>query len=197
MAPLRFSGRTKTRAVAGSAQNTAKPSTTGLARPQSKPSLSSISKEEGLPALKRDKRMIKHSLIVSKARASARVEKPGSSKRRRPAKKLHAAQNLADLVASLPDAGPSESQKPSVSNSSRKPSASSSMSSRRGAQKRKDRISRLEQERFSQNLSILQPHSGPRAAASTAESNEITSHGDPEGGHWSSLRSHIMKILKP
>ncbi|KAL9049985.1 MAG: hypothetical protein Q9162_006900 [Coniocarpon cinnabarinum] len=129
-----------------------------------------------IPDSKSDKRRIKHSLLVAKAQASARVQKP-ALKRRRPAKKLRAAEDLENLVASLPEVAKKQSgdiQNGKRSNSGRSGGA---LASKAGVQKRRDAIARQEQERFSKNLANINTQSKSQGT------NEGTSH-------WLALRQH-------
>lgn len=127
------------------------------------------------PTNKRDKKAIKHSSFVSK------IEKSGSKikKRRRPNKKLVA--NLESLADALPELEDSESNgaeggdgeivvgqaKVRVRGGGLK-----SMKSRPGAMKRKEKLERMERERFNANLVQL-------------------SAGGGTEDRWAALRRHV------
>ena len=140
---------------------------------------------EKIPDSKRDKRRIKHSILVSKAQASARVTKP-STKRRRPTKKLKAAQDLESLFASLPIVEERE-QKDAKDLSKPKnklQAGSGALVSRPGVQKRKDKLAFQEQDRFSKNLAMI----------NTQQPSNTAAAGGP--GHWAALREYITTSMK-
>ncbi|KAL9091722.1 MAG: hypothetical protein Q9159_001237 [Coniocarpon cinnabarinum] len=136
-----------------------------------------------IPESKSDKRRIKHSLLVAKAQASARVQKP-ALKRRRPAKKLRAAESLENLVASLPEVA--KEQLGDIQNGKRSNSGTSggALASKPGVQKRRDAITRQEQERFSKNLANINTQSKSRGT-------------DKGTSHWLALRQHVSRAMQP
>ena len=142
---------------------------------------------------KRDKRLMKHSVLVSKARASARVTKP-SIKKRRPAKKLKAAQNLDELVASLPDVSAAPHEEPR-SSKERRPPASAGLVSKPGVQRRRDRIAQSERARFSKNLALMNAHPKP-PPSQEEQSAQQDNTSSPNSSHWAALRQHISETLK-
>ena len=157
---------------------------------RSKPQDSSM--EEHIPTSKRDKRMMKRSLIVSRARASARNVNGGVPKRRRPAKKLKAAQDLSELLSSLPEAADSD----------QKTTRERSITSKPGVQKRRDRIARLEQHQFTYNLAAMratgQLHEADPATSQLSEdSRDKQSDRGSHSANWDLLRRQIVKSMEP
>lgn len=153
---------------------------------------------------RRDKRSIKHSLLVSKARTSTDKTVSKIRKRRRPGKKLQAAQNLSDLLHSLPKVEDLSSAKPSKTHG--QPNSQCELLSKPGMQKRRDRVAKAEQDRFSRNLAQIRG-----ATSQTSRHGEITSQTSqhtskmplysaedkpPMNSHWSLLRGYISQSIK-
>ncbi|KAF2277894.1 uncharacterized protein EI97DRAFT_277177 [Westerdykella ornata] len=151
---------------------------------KSKPTPSTLDHEEGdggdfhFPTSKRDKKAIKHSSFVS------RIEKSGSKtpKRRRPNKKLVA--NLESLADALPeiegardggsgaDGGNGVEVVVGQAKVRVRGGGLKSMKSRPGAMKRKEKLERMERERFNANLVQLSAGRGTEA-------------------RWAALRRHV------
>ncbi|MCJ1295856.1 hypothetical protein MMC34_007420 [Xylographa carneopallida] len=136
---------------------------------------------------KEDKRRIKHSTLIS------RIEKANTQvkKRRRPSKKLIA--NLESLVDALPetdDVGPDEFVVGEARIRHR------SLRSKPGALKKKDKLEKLEMERFSKNLAQMAHVTGegirrdPRTDAPEVK-NRAT--GGPQ--RWAALRGFIQSTM--
>jgi hypothetical protein len=120
---------------------------------------------------KKDKQKIKHSSFVSK------IEKPSSStkKRRRPNKKLVAnLESLADALSGIEDDGGEGNGDVVVGQAKiqRK-----SLKSRPGAMKRKEKLEKMERDRFNANLAQM------ASANSGAD-------------RWAALKSHVKSTVE-
>jgi hypothetical protein len=121
---------------------------------------------------KKDKQKIKHSSFVSKIEKSSTQ----SQRRRRPNKKLVAnLESLADALSSIEDAGADGQVETGQAKIQRK-----SLKSRPGAMKRKEKLEKIEKERFNHNLVQL---------AST------TSNGAMQD-RWAALKSHVQNTME-
>jgi hypothetical protein len=134
---------------------------------------------------KKDKRIIKHSLLLSKVRKSSGQNL--GPKRRRPNKKL------VTTLQSLVDALPEELEEyATISKSSAakagiiKQDGVQSMKINRGVSKRKEKLLKEETERFGKNLAVLS-----QAGAGSKESAE-TGSGD---SRWAALRRHLQENM--
>ncbi|KAI9663562.1 MAG: hypothetical protein M1831_002571 [Alyxoria varia] len=164
---------------------------------------------------KRDKLQIRHSLLESKARASAltdpskksRISKENRLKKpRRPNRSLKSTRSLDALAAALPELdqpskkaskedggrGKDDSTKPLDKSRSKPNPATTGLKSKRGIQARKERIAGLEKERFQQNLGIMNTRPGAAtsrvgANATAAEDSNINSRS----AWWTALRQQI------
>lgn len=124
------------------------------------------------PSSKKDKQKIKHSSFVSKIEKSSTK----SQKRRRPNKKLVAnLESLADALSGLDDAGADGKVETGQAKIQRK-----SLKSRPGAMKRKQKLEKIEKERFNQNLVQL-------ASAS---------QGGAVQDRWAALKSHVQSNME-
>ncbi|KAL4999292.1 ribosome biogenesis protein SLX9-domain-containing protein [Aspergillus recurvatus] len=128
---------------------------------------------------KKDKRLIKHSSFVSKIEKNSAK----SNKRRRTSKKLVA--NLESLADALPDAE-TETNVPSQVNIIKQ----KTLKHRPGAQKRKEKLEKLERERFAKNMAQMSsiptmttPSSQPAAAESVSN-------------RWAALRGFISQTME-
>lgn len=127
------------------------------------------------PSSKRDKQKIKHSSFVS------RIEKSSSktNKRRRPNKKLVAnLESLADALPGLEDGGADGEVEVGQAKVKRK--SLKSMKSRPGALKRKEKLEKLERDRFNKNLVQL---------ASTAQGSAVQDR-------WAALKNHVQSTME-
>ncbi|OAL54032.1 hypothetical protein IQ07DRAFT_329288 [Pyrenochaeta sp. DS3sAY3a] len=127
------------------------------------------------PSSKKDKQKIKHSSFVSK------IEKASSKpqKRRRPNKKLVATlESLADALPGLADGeadGEIEIGQAKIQRKSLK-----SMKSRPGAMKRKEKLQKMEMDRFNKNLAQL---------ASTTQGSAVQDR-------WAALKNHVQNNME-
>ncbi|KAL5119770.1 hypothetical protein ACEQ8H_002376 [Pleosporales sp. CAS-2024a] len=127
--------------------------------------------ESAFASSKKDKQKIKHSSFISKIEKSSAK----SQKRRRPNKKLVA--NLESLADALPglDAGAGGEVETGQAKIQRK-----SLKSRPGAMKRKEKLEKMEKERFNQNLVQL---------ASATSNGAIQDR-------WAALKSHVQSTME-
>ncbi|KAL8928148.1 MAG: hypothetical protein Q9208_001858 [Pyrenodesmia sp. 3 TL-2023] len=132
---------------------------------------------------KKDKRIIKHSALLSRIEKS----KPQSKKRRRPSEKLVA--NLESLVEALPDApGPREADNVESANAKIK---HQSFKSRPGAMKKKEKIIGMEKDRFNKNMAQM------AAAGASDPSQGGDASGVPHTStKWAALRNFIQQTME-
>ena len=132
--------------------------------------------DDGFISSKQDKRLIKHSAFVN------RIEKAHKKplKRRRPSKKLVA--TLGSLADALPDAGESEKLVGDAKIRHR------SLKSRPGATKRREKLERMERERFGKNMAQL--------AAGTAQASGEEAQKTATANRWAALRGFISQTLE-
>ncbi|KAH3927179.1 ribosome biogenesis protein SLX9 [Parastagonospora nodorum] len=128
--------------------------------------------ESAFASSKKDKQKIKHSSFVSKIEKSTTK----SQKRRRPNKKLVAnLESLADALSGLDDAGADGKVETGQAKIQRK-----SLKSRPGAMKRKEKLEKMEKERFNQNLVQL----------------ASTTSGGATQDRWAALKSHVQNNME-
>lgn len=143
----------------------ARPSLAGLSTPEE--DTSSL-----FASSKKDKQKIKHSSFVSKIEKSSTK----TPKRRRPNKKLVATlESLADALPGLEDEGASGEIDMGQAKITQR-SSMKSMKSRPGALKRKEKLEKLEMDRFNKNLAQLATAT-PGAAVQD---------------RWAALKNHVQ-----
>lgn len=174
-----------------------------IARSQTRQTSTSVpsSSTLSMPTSKRGKRQMKRSLLLSRLHSTnppGGVRKistaPMKSKRRRPNRKLAAAEGLQDLVDALPETARHTDQTDGqtsggsqAASSKERRGAHFSVKSGAGLQKKKDRIGGLERERFLGNLGIINAfHMGQEAAVGHSATAE----------RFSALREHIAQNLR-
>ncbi len=131
---------------------------------------------DGFINSKQDKRIIKHSAFVN------RIEKAHKKplKRRRPSKKLIT--TLESLAEALPDAGDAER----VTDSAK--IRHKSMKSRPGATKRREKLEKMERERFGKNMAQL--------AAGSAHTEDEDAQKKATASRWAALRGFISQTME-
>lgn len=122
---------------------------------------------------KKDKRLIKHSSFLAKVEKSYKK----TPKRRRPSKKL--ATKLDSLWDALPEAGTDKQDSNDQANIIKHQTLKHS----RGAMKRKEKIERLERDRFAKNLAQL-----ASAQPSTTDTTSVSNR-------WAALRGFISQTM--
>ncbi|KAL8665837.1 MAG: hypothetical protein Q9202_001959 [Teloschistes flavicans] len=133
---------------------------------------------------KKDKRTIKHSALVS------RIEKPRHQpkKRRRPSKKLVA--SLESLADALPDA-PTRDETAATEASAGK-IRHRSLKIQPGAMKKKEKIIRLEKDRFNQNMAQL-----TAIHRSGMEEHDASHNNHGQIAHpWATLKNFIQQNVQ-
>lgn len=140
--------------------------------------------DDDFKTTKKDKRLIKRSTFVS------RIEKPHkkSTKRRRPSKKL--VTTLESLADALPDARNKEG---GVAGELANVIRHKSLKSRPGAMKRKEKLDRLERERFGKNMAQMvvlkdKAKTDPDAAMDTTIGTT--------SGRWAALRNFLTQTME-
>jgi hypothetical protein len=131
---------------------------------------------DGFISSKQDKRLIKHSAFVNRIEKAHR--KP--LKRRRPSKKL--VTTLESLADALPDAG-DEVRLVGDTKIRHK-----SLKSRPGATKRREKLERMERERFGKNMAQL--------AAGSAQASGEEAQKTATANRWAALRGFISQTLE-
>ena len=132
--------------------------------------------DDGFISSKQDKRLIKHSAFVN------RIEKAHKRppKRRRPSKKLIT--TLESLADALPDAGESEKITGDLKIRHK------SLRSKPGALKRREKLEKMERERFGKNMAQL--------AAGSAQSGGEVAEKAASANRWAALRGFISQTLE-
>ncbi|KAL3417935.1 hypothetical protein PVAG01_10945 [Phlyctema vagabunda] len=145
---------------------------------------------DGFLSSKRDKRTIKHSAFVN------RIEKAHNKplKRRRPSKKLVTTlEGLADALPDMQDVGMAEQSGKMRMKGLR---------SRPGANKRKEKLERMERERFGKNMAQLSAGAPAPAQMPVVGSETLASEGSAvpaasaTSGRWAALRGFISQTLE-
>ena len=158
-----------------------KPSSTVPTRPRT----SYVTKNETISSTKKDKRTIKHSALIS------RIEKANkkTQKRRRPSKKLVA--NLQALTDALPDLGSLGGAETETGNAR---IGLKGLKSRPGAMKRKEKLEKMERERFEKNMAqMVELKSAEATRSAAAAGNEA---GSGTGSRWAALRGFIQQTME-
>ncbi|KAL0264445.1 hypothetical protein SLS55_000395 [Diplodia seriata] len=144
---------------------------------------------------KKDKREMKHSLLMSKVQKSA-----APKKKRRPNKQL--VTTLESLADALPDAGDDDGAEADGEDGTVEVGQAKikhkSLKSRPGALKRKQKLERMEQERFEKNLALM---STGASQAPQGKSQDDMDMGNgpstaPTSNRWSALRNFIESTME-
>ncbi|CAG7920493.1 unnamed protein product [Penicillium olsonii] len=130
---------------------------------------------------KKDKRTIKRAALVSKIEKNSQK----TPKRRRASKKLVA--NLESLADALPEAA-EENDAVSQANVIKQ----KTLRPKPGALKRRERLEKLERDRFNKNLTEMSNITKPTAAPATGE----TTQSNPTASRWSALRNFISQTME-
>jgi hypothetical protein len=144
---------------------------------------------------KKDKRIIKHSAFVN------RIEKAHKKplKRRRPSKKLVTTmESLADALPDLQDLGGLGGGDAAAEGKIKQ----KSMRSRPGATKRKEKLEKMERERFGKNMAQLV--AGRTQSVANTDTNNMQTEGGEgtqaqstaTGSRWAALRGFISQTLE-
>ena len=142
------------------------------------------SRNDTFKTTKEDKRRIKHSSLIS------RIEKSSLKvrKRRRPSKKLIT--NLESLVDALPEVSIHDSEATVVEDARIR---QRSLKSKPGAMKKKERLEKLEMDRFNKNMAQMAHAAEPvHSNVPSAEVTQVEGVGTGSAQRWAALRSHIQ-----
>ncbi|KAA8643648.1 FAM207/SLX9 family protein [Aspergillus tanneri] len=129
---------------------------------------------------KKDKRQIKHNSFMSRIEKSSQK----SAKRRRSSKKLAA--NLESLADALPEADEIDDPKNQV-----KVIKQTTLKHKPGAMKRREKLERLERDRFAKNMAQM---SGIESAAAANGGSENGSGSI--SNRWAALRNFISQTME-
>ncbi|KXG54218.1 uncharacterized protein PGRI_073620 [Penicillium griseofulvum] len=129
---------------------------------------------------KRDKRQIKHAALVSKIEKNSQK----TPKRRRASKKLVA--NLESLADALPEAEESNDAASQVNVIKQK-----TLKHKPGAMKRREKLEKLERDRFNKNLTEMS-----NITSAPAANGEASTQSNPTAGRWSALRNFISQTME-
>ncbi|CAI7651492.1 unnamed protein product [Penicillium glandicola] len=162
MAPIRKSAMAKTASGRGAI---AKPSVFG----------------DEFRTSKRDKRQIKHAALVSKIEKNSQK----TPKRRRASKKLVA--NLESLADALPEAEEATDAASQANVIKQK-----TLRHKPGALKRREKLEKLERDRFNKNLTEM----SNITSAPAANNSEASTGSNPIAGRWSALRNFISQTME-
>ncbi|CAL8579896.1 hypothetical protein XPA_005626 [Xanthoria parietina] len=136
---------------------------------------------------KKDKRIIKRSALISRIEKS----KAQPKKRRRPSKKLVA--SLESLAAALPDAPPRNDQ---VTETGIARIKHRSLKSQPGAMKKKEKIIRMERDRFNRNMAQMAAVQSPASGQMDTNQSTATGADGQSRSKWAVLRSHIQQTME-
>lgn len=145
------------------------------ARPWERPIFQTSTSDASLfPSSKKDKRTIKHSVFVNKIEKASSISK----KRRRANKKLVA--TLESLADALPEIDNGQEQNESVLGQARV--HHKSLKSRPGAMKRKEKLEKMERERFGMNLAQM---------VGSTQTEAYGSNDSAVGSRWAALKTFV------
>lgn len=161
---------------------TQQPRTSRPSPPTSRHSIDRREPRSAFTTTKRDKRMIKHSTLISRIEKS----KPLSKKRRRPSKKLIT--NLESLAGALPVVSEEKDGETIIGDARIK---HKSLKSRPGALKKKETLITMEKERFNKNMAqIIQLNNANDKAESPLDTNHDT------GNRWAAIRGFVRQTME-
>lgn len=131
---------------------------------------------------------MKHSSLIS------RIEKTNTkaTKRRRPSKKLIA--NLESLADALPVVDAAEGDR-TVTGDVRV--RHKSLKSRPGAMKKKEKLEKMEKERFGRNMAQMADLHPSDIVGSNVAKSGAASTGTDNSKRWAALRSYIQQSMDP
>ncbi|MCJ1340939.1 hypothetical protein MMC09_006235 [Bachmanniomyces sp. S44760] len=135
---------------------------------------------------KKDKRTIKHSSLISRIQKANETTK----KRRRPSKKL--VTNLESLANALPDADAVKGSEFVTSNARIR---HTTLKSRPGAMKKKEKLEKMETERFSRNLAQMAEVRTKQTCETARDSQHADASNEGSSGRWAALRGFIQQTM--
>lgn len=145
--------------------------------------------DDSFSSTKRDKRNIKHNIFVSRIE---KVNQKDSKKRRRPGKKL--VTTLESLADALPEFDDEDTEETVVGQAIIK---RKSLKSRPGAMKRREKIEKMEKERFTKNMADMAGLVNANTNATVIESSQQTAPApNPTASRWAALRTFIEATME-
>lgn len=132
---------------------------------------------------KKDKRLMKHSSFVSKIEKNSQK----SSKRRRASNKLAA--NLESLADALPETETDLHDPDNQVNIIKQ----KTLRHKPGAMKRRERLEKLERDRFAKNMAQM---SGMQASSAQASSEGSENDSGATSNRWAALRGFISQTME-
>lgn len=194
-------------------------------RSKSTTSAATTSKPTQRPTKQTARRKIRHTALLTKLQASSSgrrksngISKPTTTKRRRPAKKLAGADTLStDLLDALPevaveDGEHSRAQESQSSSAAKRKGAnvsrlmSQSLGSKRGVQRKREAVGRIERERWGKNWAGMVAGgnggagfgAGEAVKGDSARGEGVQSANEAaQAERWAALRRHISGSLAP
>ncbi|KAJ5793149.1 uncharacterized protein N7503_009127 [Penicillium pulvis] len=155
----------------------AKTKTTGRTAPRSTPF------GDDFRTSKKDKRQIKHAGLMSKIAKNATK----TPKKRRASKKLVA--NLESLADALPEAAEESHDAASQVNVIKQ----NTLRHKPGALKRREKMEKVERDRFAMNMAQM---SGLQAPTASAGETTTTTTADPTASRFAALRNFISSTME-
>ena len=142
---------------------------------------------------KKDKRLIKHSTFISK------VEKPvPKPQRRRSSSKKKLLSNLDALADALPDAEEEDLRKKKNHESASSHSnviSQKTLPHKPGSQKRRERLEKLERDRFLKNMAQMTEAREPVTSTPNPPTN-ADQEQNPTSNRWAALRGFISQTME-
>lgn len=139
---------------------------------------------------KKDKRTIKHSSFISKIEKSSKK----APKKRRASKKLATLDSLADA---LPDADTEEQQQDP--NNQVNIIKQKTLKHKPGAEKRRQKLEKLERDRFARNMAqmtAMDTSQEAPAPATTEGTSSTAAEANGTSNRWAALRSFISQTME-
>lgn len=131
---------------------------------------------------KKDKRQIKHATLMSKIAKNS----SNTTKKRRASKKLVA--NLESLADALPEAAEDSHDAATQA----KVIKQKTLQHKPGAMKRREKLEKLERDRFARNMAQMSGLEGQAAGGNA----EASSESNPTANRWSALRNFISHTME-
>lgn len=184
------------------ATSSAKTSNSASNRVLADQTTSTASNDQSWPLTKKDKRTVKHNHLINRVRDANITKHPATKKRRRPAKKLRAAEQLGEMKDALDEIGGSEDDDwegfsdsdadMEIQGSRTKPKngrmVMRSLKHRPGAMKRKAKMDAAERGRFERNLAQL--------SQQPVGSGNVGSQSVAHAEKWAALRKFITGTMQ-
>lgn len=165
----------------------------------------SLSLDSTLPNSKRDKRHIKHALLLSRLKGSRtgasanRIQKKRANERENKRKRTHLSSRLGELADALREDQVRASRAKSASSKDQSEVAGSrGLKTKPGHTKRLQKLKEMERLRFARNLGAMsagsgQTESGKENFNSQSAANDLDDQPHQQhSARWAALRTHIL-----